>query len=108
MRTFGCTILSASFLFLCAFAHSGEKAVMPFNGKDLAHWKLRGDAKKNKWEVGSASVDDKGKLVYAKEGHQLVNTDERGIDIYTEQEFGDCLVEVEVMVPKGSNSGIYL
>ena len=33
----------------------------PFNGKDLAGWKLRND-KKNKWEVGAATVDDKGKL----------------------------------------------
>src|SRR5437763_7920923 len=38
----------------------------------------------------------------------MVNTAGGGIYIYTEQEFGDCLVEVEVMVPKGSNSGIYL
>ena len=71
-------------------------------------WKLRGKEDKNKWMVGTASVNDKGSLVFKKDGSEMVNTAGGGIDIYTEQEFGDCLVEVEVMVPKGSNSGIYL
>src|SRR5882672_1557280 len=95
-------------LSLATLAQSGEKMVTPFNGKDLAGWKLRGKDDKNKWAVGAASVDDKGKLTFKKEGSELVNTAGGGIDIYTEQEFGDCRVEVEVMVPKGSNSGIYL
>jgi hypothetical protein len=95
-------------LALGTLAQSGEKAVMPFNGKDLSGWKLRGDMKKNKWEVGTASLDDKGKLVFKQGGSEMVNTARGGIDIFTEQEFGDCLVEVEVMVPKGENSGIYL
>jgi len=30
------------------------------------------------------------------------------VDIYTEQKFGDCTIEVEFMVPKGSNSGVYV
>ena len=29
-------------------------------------------------------------------------------DIYTEEKFGDVTVEVEFMIPKGSNSGVYL
>src|SRR6185503_15868677 len=29
-------------------------------------------------------------------------------DTYSEQKFGDCVIEVEVFVPKGSNSGIYV
>jgi hypothetical protein len=95
-------------LALSALVHSGEKAVTPFNGKDLSGWKLRGDAKKNKWEVGTATLNDKGALVFKQGGTEMVNTAGGGIDIYSEQEFGDCLVEVEVMVPKGSNSGIYL
>ena len=33
---------------------------------------------------------------------------EHGTDLYTEQKFGDCNVELELMIPKGSNSGIYL
>lgn len=109
MQRLTCATLAASLgLFLGTAAHGGDRAVTPFNGKDLTGWKLRGKDDKNKWMVGGASVDDKGKLVHAKDGHDLVNTAGGGIDIYTEQEFGDCLVEVEVMVPKGSNSGIYL
>jgi hypothetical protein len=30
------------------------------------------------------------------------------VDIFTEAKFGDCVVTLEVMVPKGSNSGVYL
>lgn len=109
MRTslFTITAVALSLAF-STLVHSGEKAITPFNGKDLAGWKLRGDSKKNKWEVGTSRVDDKGKLLFEATGKELVNTAGGGIDIYTEQEFGDCLVECEVMVPKGSNSGIYL
>jgi hypothetical protein len=106
MYRFACAALPV--LFALSLAHAGEKAVKPFNGKDLTGWKLRGKDDKNKWQVGAASVDDKGNLTFKKDGHDLVNTAGGGIDIYTEQEFGDCLVEVEVMVPKGSNSGVYL
>ena len=30
------------------------------------------------------------------------------IDIYSRETFGDCRIELQVMVPKGSNSGIYV
>src|SRR5262249_45307638 len=30
------------------------------------------------------------------------------VDLVSEKKFGDCKVELEFMVPKGSNSGIYL
>jgi hypothetical protein len=95
-------------LLLGMSVRAGEKTITPFNGKDLSGWKLRGKEDKNKWAVGTASVDDKGTLVYKKGGSDMVNTGGGGIDIYTAQEFGDCVIEVEVMVPKGSNSGIYL
>ena len=104
MRLLSLTLI----LVLGAAVHSGEKTVTPLNGIDLTGWKLRGNDDKNKWKVGTAGVDDKGKLIFESTGKELVNTASGGIDIYTVQEFGDCLVEVEVMVPKGSNSGIYL
>jgi hypothetical protein len=93
--------------WVSSLAQSGEKVVTPLNGKDLDGWKLRNNSK-NKWAVGTAGVDDKGKLTFNKDGKELVNTASDGSDIYTEQVFGDCVVEVEVMVPKKSNSGIYL
>ncbi len=107
MRRIVC-FLTAFFFIFALSTSAGEKAITPFNGKDLTGWKLRGDAKKNKWQVGTASVNDKGALVFKEGGNEMVNTAGGGIDIYTEQDFGDCLVECEVMVPKGSNSGIYL
>src|ERR1017187_1061655 len=111
MRRLG--IVTLTFLIalsLGASADTGEKtkAITPFNGKDLTGWKIRGKDDKNKWAVGAASVNDKGALIYNKTGGDMVNTAGGGIDIYTVEEFGDCLVEIEVMVPKGSNSGIYL
>ena len=102
-----CTTLTLLF-GLGTLAQAGEKTITPLNGTDLTGWKLRGKDDKNKWKIGSAGVDDKGKLIFESTGKELVNTGNGGIDIYTEQEFGDCRVEVEVMVPKGSNSGIYL
>jgi len=79
-----------------------------FNGVDLAGWKLRGDPSKSRWKVGSASTTYEGALAFNNDGTFLVNTASGGIDIYTEHEFGDCLVEIEALIPKGSNSGIYL
>ena len=48
------------------------------------------------------------KIVFKEGTGELVNTSTGSEDIYTEAKYGDCLVEIEVMVPKGSNSGIYL
>ncbi|MSQ95755.1 MAG: DUF1080 domain-containing protein [Gemmataceae bacterium] len=107
MRRILCITLTLIF-GLGTLAQSGEKAVTPLNGIDLTGWKIRGKEDKNKWKVGGAGVDKAGKLIFESTGKELVNTAGGGIDIYTEQEFGDCRVEVEVMVPKGSNSGIYL
>jgi hypothetical protein len=82
----------------------------PFNGKSLDGWKLKGDAKKSKWKVGTAAVNDKAPnmIALSEGGSELVNTAGGGVDIYTEAKYGDCTIEVEFMVPKGSNSGIYV
>jgi hypothetical protein len=32
----------------------------------------------------------------------------KGVDIYTEEKFGDCTVKLEFLITKGSNSGVYL
>src|SRR5262249_8544662 len=86
------------------------KAVEPFNGKDTKGWKLKGDAKRSKWVVGKATLgarNDRTLDVEAGAAGELISQS-TGVDIYTEQKFGDCVVEVEFMVPKGSNSGVYL
>jgi hypothetical protein len=94
-----------------------DRAVRPFNGTDLKGWKFRGPKEKSKWVVGFATLEpkDASKLsvtplrpeAAGAARPQLVNG-ERGVDLYTEQKFGDCTVEVEFMVPRGSNSGVYL
>src|SRR5262245_23630472 len=91
-----------------------DKPVTPFNGKSLDGWKLKGkDESKSKWRVGKAALADKDPSQLAvteapgRDG-ELVNAGSGGVDIFTEQKFGDCTVEVEFMVPKGSNSGVYL
>jgi hypothetical protein len=87
--------------------------VQPFNGKDLTGWKMK-DGKKNHWVAGTFGVhtDTPKDLTARKRGAddvpQLANTKSAGTDIYTEQKFGDAIIELEFMVPMGSNSGIYV
>ncbi len=80
-----------------------------FNGKDLSGWKIKGD-EGGFWKTGTATLDpnDPRQLVVEQPGDQLVNAGRAGRDIYSEQEFGDAIIELEVMVPRGSNSGIYV
>ena len=85
------------------------QAVEPFNGKDLAGWKLKGAAEKSKWKVGKAALDPAAAAKFVvTEGNELVNAAGGGVDIYSEAKHGDALIEVELMVPKGSNSGVYV
>lgn len=90
-----------------------RKTVTPFGGKNLDGWKAKGPIKQSKWSVGIAKVDpdNSRRLIVAPLGNapgELITVEGRGSDLYTEQKFGDCTIEVEVMVPQGSNSGIYV
>jgi len=92
-------------------AYAG-KAVDPL-GKTLDGWKAKGPIEQSKWSVGVAAVDPDNprQLVVKPLGDgppELVTATGHGRDIYTVGKFGDCTLELEVMVPKGSNSGIYL
>jgi len=91
------------------------KPVEPFNGKDLTGWKLKGnDEKKSNWRPAVVIVGDKAPAefitpkVSGDTPMQLVNMKGGGVDILTEEKFGDCTIELEFMVPKGSNSGVYV
>jgi hypothetical protein len=94
---------------IAAVAEEAAKTVTPFNGKDLTGWKLRGAKEKSQWVVGTAKLDpnEPRKLVVTEEGSELINKS-GGVDIFTEEKFGDCILKIDVMVPKGANSGIYL
>jgi len=86
----------------------GGKVIEPFNGKNLAGWKAKG--KKNFWKVGTAKLDPTNpkKLVVAPGGNDLVNAQDHGTDLYSEVTYGDAVITLDVMVPQGSNSGIYV
>jgi Domain of Unknown Function (DUF1080) len=94
----------------CAGFGAAAEPVSIFDGKTLTGWKIRGDEKKSQWKVGVASLDEKSpnKINFKEGTGELVNTTTGSEDIFTEAKYGDCIVEIEVMVPQGSNSGVYL
>jgi hypothetical protein len=99
-----------STVLLPAARAADEKPIEPINGVDLSGWKTKGEASKSHWTLGKASLKptDPAQIEVAPGGKDLINGTGGGVDIYTEQKFGDVHLELEVMVPKGSNSGIYL
>lgn len=102
---------SVTFVAVAAFAVADEKTAKLFNGKNLTGWKVRGKPETSKWKVGAATLNAKDPAKFdftPKETCDLVNAEAHSNDLYSEAKCGDCTVELEVMVPKGSNSGIYL
>jgi hypothetical protein len=90
---------------------SATFAAEPFNGKNLEGWTTKGDKAKSKWVVGTARVDDADptKLVVKEgDGGELINASGQGVDLYTTEKWGDCTISLELMVPKNSNSGVYV
>lgn len=85
-------------------------AAEPFNGKDTTGWKFKGDAAKSKWAAGFATMDGSNlKIATTGEGAaQLINPSGGGVDIYSDGKWGDQKITLELMVPKGSNSGVYV
>jgi hypothetical protein len=82
----------------------------PFNGKDFTGWIFKGGEAKSKWKVGKASLDPANpkKLVVAEGGDEMVNAEGHSCDVSTAAKWGDALIEVEVMVAKDQNSGVYV
>jgi hypothetical protein len=92
----------------------GAEPIEPFNGKDLSGWELKEPKERSRWRVGIAEVDPQKTneivLNETPEGAKgdLVNVQGRGVDLYSTEKFGDAVIEVEVLVPRGANSGIYV
>lgn len=91
---------------------NGAKSLL--NGKDLSGWTLRNKDLADTWvavkEVKLDPADNK-KLIGEGVGGALLRqyvAAHKGSDIYTTAEFGDIELTLEFMVPKGSNSGVYL
>ena len=90
-------------------------AVLLFNGKNLNDWQVKAESGKAKWEVGTAKMSSENPklLVNANKGvgGEMINLASKhgdSLDIFSKAKFGDCRIELQVMVPKGSNSGIYV
>lgn len=105
---------------VCSLAAAGDKKsdkdtkgiVYPISGKDVL-WVPKASKSGHQWEVGMAAMDEKNPsqlafTVIKGKDAELVNKKSGSVDLYTEEKYGDILLEVEFMVPKGSNSGIYL
>lgn len=109
-----CVRLSVLVLFVLPFpasqAEDSSETIKLFNGKDLTGWKIKGGQPEETLQVGEAKVDpaDPRALIVRPGGADLVNAGSHAKDLYTDATFGDGRIEVEFMVPKGSNSGIYV
>jgi hypothetical protein len=123
-------LLTASTLLATAFspamaqdeakkpAKEKPKAARPFSGKHLNNWVARDDKKgANKWVVGTPSIKDENQKTFdigeagkPRQTAMINNVAEHGEswDIASKKKFGDCRIELDVMVPKGANSGIYV
>lgn len=102
----------AAVLFVGENGRADDKAtvIQPFNGKDLSGWSAKGGSPEETLKVGKANIspDNPHELIVEAGGHDLVNFKGGARDFYTDEKFGDALIEVEFMVPKGSNSGVYV
>ena len=118
-------VLLSVAMLVCTFSITAF-AAEPFDGFSLKGWKAVDPNVKNAWIVGRAEIDPQNergilaKPLFKKDkkfdAGDLVNfvesnwTEEPrgGVDLYSEQKFGDATFEIEFMVSKGSNSGIYI
>lgn len=110
--TLSCALLILSIASTASLAAEKGRVAQPL-GKTLDGWTLKGNSENSHWKIGIAqiSADSPRELIVqpaTEQSWELVNAEGHGVDVATEEEFGDCTVELEMMVPKGSNSGIYL
>jgi len=89
-------------------------ALQPFNGQNLDGWKAKVEgSSQSRWTVGSATPEaaHPKQLAVTPGGHELINqtlAHGQSLDLYSEARHGDAIITLEVMVPKGANSGIYV
>lgn len=95
------------------------KSTSLFNGQNLDNWQTKPGKGTNHWNAGIPALEpgNPARLLVggAVAGNDsttaMINTAEKhgaGVDLYSKEKFGSCRIELEVMVPKGSNSGIYV
>jgi len=101
--------LAAALAFVATTGLAGDNPnpASLFNGKDLAGWKSIGGRGAVQWQVGRATLDpaDETKLKRIGAGGELISA-EPGVNLSSEGDYGDCLLELEFMLAKHSNSGV--
>ncbi|MGI9242403.1 MAG: 3-keto-disaccharide hydrolase [Verrucomicrobiales bacterium] len=115
MKTITC-LLASTFL-LALLPSMAAEPVKLFDGTNVDEWEVKEKKKgENRWVVGEPKVegDAKSFVVTAEgdgAGRAMVNkVDGHGQswDIYSKKKFGSCRIEIEFMVAKGANSGVYV
>jgi len=107
------------FVLSSALSAAGPTVKKPFTGCCLDGWKFNGGAE-NCWKAATLKADATSmEAIPLKEGEKgcLINhvdmdwtkaNPRKGVDIYTEEKYGDCTIKLEFLITKGSNSGVYL
>ena len=108
-------LVGVTLCILCMLVSGGcgQMITSPLNGENLDGWQVKGDAGQSKWVVGKPEIspDDPTLLISQPGGHAMINLAAHhgdSLDIFSEAKYGDSHIELEVMVPQGSNSGIYV
>lgn len=113
MRRSTLSTLALALVWATPVAAQDEKELIrPFNEMNLDGWKLKGPEDRSQWQVGTATLDANNPRELAFQATDqdgaLVNVKGGGVDISTEEQFGDAVIEIEFMVPQNSNSGLYV
>ena len=113
LRNFIGLLVGLSVIVVLAGGCNSTHIAVPFNGRDLNDWEVKGEESKSKWTVGVAemSAENPKTLTVRKGKGEMINAAVHhgdSVDLYSKARFGDCRIELELMVPKGSNSGIYV
>ena len=100
---------------LSGLAVSAAETLQPFNGRNLDGWKARPEGNTaSQWVVGTAKPDPANPKQFqvTTGGKELINNTTghgKSLDLYsTTARHGNAIITLEVMVPKESNSGIYV
>lgn len=114
--------LVACLLATTSLLHAAEPTSL-FRDLTLSNWSAQPGKGTNKWAAVVAAMDPQNPKVLAvtpvgggraekpMEGVVLANLATKhgeSLNLYSKEKFGSCLIELEVMVPQGSNSGIYV
>ena len=111
------SLLTLTALIFTSTAAIAADPVTVFDGTNLDEWEVKKRNKgENKWVVGDPKVEGDSKSFTvenagAGKGKAMINQVSghgQSWDIYSKKKFGSCRIEVEFMVAKGANSGVYV